>query len=383
MTSVWAQMIWAGSKPLLIVTLVHRHANPTLLSALLASERRAQAVQEANLAKSRYLTTMSHETRTPMNGILGMAQLLLTTDLQESARHDYARTILSSGQTLLSLLNDILDLSKIEAGKFQMDVRVFEPASLLRETGNLFSGTALVKQLKLESQWKGDCMQRYRADAHRVRQMLASLTGNALKFTAKGHIRIEAREVTRQDEPARLEFSVSDTGPGLSREQLARFFNPFAQAEASTHKNFGGSGLSLSIVNTLAVAMGGDAGVDSQPGLGSRFWFRLPVQRATEPEQIRHTDRTTPVRDEPLAQTLPGGTRVLVAEDNPVNCKVIEALLTHLNILVTVVHDGKQALDTLIHPPQAQPIDLTVTLPPPKSAIGKPRADVDAHQSSP
>ena len=183
--------------------------------------------ESANLAKSRFLATMSHEIRTPMNGVLGMAQLLLTPDLSEPDRSNYARTILSSGQTLMNLLNDILDLSKIESGKLALDATVFDPGSVLGEIASLFRGEAQGKGLQLDFAWHGPKDQRYLADAHRLRQMLGNLVGNGIKFTRQGHVRIEASELQRDGPTAQLEFSVSDTGPGIPTPLLGQIFDPF------------------------------------------------------------------------------------------------------------------------------------------------------------
>ena len=179
-----------------------------------------QMAQAANLAKSRFLATMSHEIRTPMNGILGMAQMLLLPGLQEAERTDYARTILSSGQTLLALLNDILDLSKIEAGKFQLENTVFAPDALMHETCNLFAGAAQAKGLQLDHHWRGVPDQRFQGDSHRLRQMLSNLVGNAIKFTARGSVRIECEQTQCEGQSALLEFSVRDTGIGIAGDKI-------------------------------------------------------------------------------------------------------------------------------------------------------------------
>jgi signal transduction histidine kinase len=176
------------------------------------------SAEAASRAKSQFLATMSHEIRTPMNGILGMAQLLLMPGVTDDERQEYVRTILNSGQTLLSLLNDILDLSKIEAGKVQSEVIAFEPEQLIQDSKALFAGSARNKDLQLDGNWRGPAKQRYRSDAHRLRQMLSNLVGNAIKFTAQGKIGIEAIEVERNAETALLEFSVSDTGIGIERQ---------------------------------------------------------------------------------------------------------------------------------------------------------------------
>ena len=310
--------------------------------------RKSEAAAEAaNLAKSRFLATMSHEIRTPMNGILGMAQLLLMQDQSESERQDYTRTILTSGQTLLTLLNDILDLSKIEAGKLQLETSVFDPEQLIHETQTLFSGSARNKNLQLEAKWLGASRQRYRSDAQHLRQMLSNLVGNAIKFTAQGKICIEGSEIERNGDTAILEFSVSDTGIGIPAEKLDLLFLPFSQADSSTTREFGGSGLGLSIVRSLAKLIGGDVGVESKPGLGSRFWFRIPARIAPVGEDSRQAERPLRQDGKPAIKGSRLSGHVLVAEDNLINRKVIEALLNRLGLTILLANDGQQAVDAI------------------------------------
>jgi PAS domain S-box-containing protein len=307
------------------------------------------AAEAANRSKSQFLATMSHEIRTPMNGILGMAQMLLMPKLAESDRHDYARTILTSGQTLLTLLNDVLDFSKIEAGKFLIENAVFDPGQILHETQALFAGSAKHKALALEVHWRGPAGQRYQSDAHRLRQMLANLAGNAIKFTNQGLIRIEGTETGREGEgeerSALLEFSVSDTGIGIPPGQQDLLFQPFSQADGSTTRHFGGTGLGLSIVKSLARLMGGDVGFESTPGKGSRFWFRIRAAIVQSGENRRRAERSLHGEPHVPASGLAG--RVLVVEDDRINRKVIATLLAKLGLSVTLAEDGQQGVEAI------------------------------------
>ncbi len=341
-TLFWAQ--------LRICDIQFEHGEMALLlvfTDITARKQAEEAALAANHAKSRFLATMSHEIRTPMNGILGMAQLLLMPHLTDNERREYARTIFSSGQTLLTLLNDILDLSKIEAGKLQLESIIFEPDSLIRQTCELFSAAVQAKNLKIESQWQSSPDRRYQADAHRVRQMLSNLIGNAIKFTQSGSIRIEGTELEREGQSALLEFSVSDTGMGIPADKMDLLFQPFSQTDRSTTREFGGSGLGLSIERTLSHLMSGDVGVQSVAGQGSRFWFRVRAQAVTQ-EDSRSSERPEcllPANAVMESARLNG--QVLVVEDNAVNCSVIEAFVTRLGMTVTLAYNGQQALDAI------------------------------------
>jgi CheY-like chemotaxis protein len=253
---------------------------------------------------------------------------------------------LNSGQTLLALLNDILDLSKVEAGKLELKRGAFDPSQITDEITALFSEPARSKGIELSTAWRGPVRQRYWSDPIRLRQMLSNLVSNAIKFTDRGSVRVEVAEVQRDGNEAVLEFSVADTGIGVAIDKQSLLFKPFSQADSSTTREYGGTGLGLSIVRNLAKLMGGDVGIDSEAGKGSRFHFRVRVNIVQVGEESRHGRRATGTVRNTAAPAQWSG-RVLVAEDNPTNRKVIEAVLRKLGIKAEVVENGQGAVDAL------------------------------------
>ena len=261
-------------------------------------ERARRAAEDANLAKSQFLANMSHEIRTPINGVIGMTHVLLDAPLPDGQR-ECVEILRSSGEALLALINDILDVSKVEAGKLELENIELDIRAVVDDALGAVAMNALGKDLEVAAHVAADIPFRLRGDPGRLRQCLVNLLGNAVKFTAQGEVTVEAELVSLDAAGALVRFTVADTGIGIATDRLDRLFRQFSQVDASTTRHFGGSGLGLSIVKRLAALMGGDVGVSSRPGAGSSFWFtvRCEVSVAASPHPI--------------------GARVLVLESGP------------------------------------------------------------------
>jgi len=298
--------------------------------------------EQANRSKSIFLASMSHEIRTPMNGILGAAELLLEGHLEDEQR-SYLEIIHNSSNVLLEIINDVLDLSKIESGNLEIEHIHFNLDEMLRDLYQLFAEPARRKNLALVYLYDSNLPAQWQGDPKRTRQIITNLISNALKFTEDGHIEIRVSGHQADRGTYNLEISVIDTGIGISEDKLEQVFSAFRQADSSTSRKYGGTGLGLTISRHLAEAMDGDIQITSEFGHGSKFTLQLPM-RASDGNTVE-----SPVEKivEVEAEKLSG--MVLVAEDNQVNQRIAEKMLQRLGLKCHIVENGEQAVAEVLN----------------------------------
>lgn len=319
---------------------VFRPAVLSISRTLKQLETARNEAERASAAKSNFLAQMSHEIRTPLNGVIGMASGLGTTKLDEEQRK-MVTTLQSSGELLLTVVNDILDISKVEAGQVSLEEADISLEQILNWIDSTYRPTSAAKGLKWETHLADDAQGWYRGDATRIRQILSNLVSNAIKFTPTGEVRAEVHCLSRDAAgTAQIEIVVRDTGIGIPPERIEAIFNPFEQADASTTRKFGGTGLGLAITMRLAELMGGNIAVESTPGQGSRFTVTLSLERGQAPA----APADMPAQP---ADALAARLRALVVDDVATNRLVLQTLLTPLEVDVTCAGSGQEALDIL------------------------------------
>lgn len=308
-----------------------------MTARILQLEQALAKAQADDKAKSELLATVSHEVRTPLGAIISMADLLLGTELNDRQRH-FAETLEQSGCSLLTVLNEILDFAKLDAGRFELELVSFDFTEMMKSVGDELQARANDKGLASSVDIAEGCSQHLRGDPVRIRQILNNLIDNALKFTEAGSVRIRAGYGHDGDEII-LRFEVEDTGIGLTAQQLTGLFEPYAQADSSVAVKYGGTGLGLSIARQLAQLMGGELGCESSADVGSMFWFTVRVRDAVKAAPVSQQQESAKATLGPLSG------HMLIAEDNDINQMLIAAYLDQFGLTYEIAKNGQEAVE--------------------------------------
>lgn len=359
---------WAGHKPIVYGFLIILIALPLYVAKLIErmheathkAEIERQRAAEASLAKTQFVANMSHEIRTPLNGIIGISTLFKTTPLNTDQR-DLLKTLESSSKLLLSLLNNVLDFTKIEERKFTVENVAFSPEEAVHDSLEIFRSQANSKKIQLGAS-VSNTLGTLKGDAVVLRQVLANLLGNAIKFTQEGSVTISATALNEESEKLTVRFEVADTGIGIPANKQHKIFESFTQADASTTRKFGGSGLGLTIAKHMVEEMGGTLNFQSTEGVGSRFWFDLVLDKVSTEQDIHNESKAETNAIATLAP--PSNIRqnsealnILVCEDESTNQKIITRLLSLPGHQVEIVTNGDEMLDML----EQRKFDLVIT----------------------